>query len=474
MATYNSNTIQEGNAERYIYVKFTYNNLHLQGNHYDSIVNGQQPDTKNLELLSEVAVNEVVKFKEMTQVHQKDILTYEDDEVITLYEDEDYFDIIPPPKKKTTSLPQIQSTSQQNWTLPEVLTLQDEPESPSQINTPQKTAKDPPDVPSIGRGTIFLHTFDDITPKHVPVIPRYIDGFALYKGKTDYSKWTRNIRSEILQHVYKFQEWVPWLPEIGKYKGSWLCKNPNCAFKSTSYQHQPNHINWKGIHGNRRIKLCDICDHIPECKWCGARKLIDFNPKTEEATVYYLGNHTCWKCPNTEGTQQIRTLKARESSKIGSEKSMAIEEIAPSIEIGDMEGADEEAEYWSDLRASKRYHNEANPNYGYDVNSFDAVGIMKQKTDKRDTYHIYQINNGNLNNSSDYVFKASRRMVQLAISIDVDSHEKSVLQEENAYFDATHMRIHRFKSLGLWMYHPAMRKILSWPAWIYAVKIPKI
>ena len=45
---------------------------------------------------------------------------------------------------------------------------------------------------------------------------------------------------------------------------------------------------------------------------------------------------------------------------------------------------------------------------------------MKQKTDERDTYHIYRINNGNLNNSSDYVLKASRRMAQLAISMDVD------------------------------------------------------
>ena len=85
---------------------------------------------------------------------------------------------------------------------------------------------------------------------------------------------------------------------------------------------------------------------------------------------------------------------------------------------------------------------------------------MKQKTDKRDTYHIYQINNRNLNNSSEYVFKASRKMAHLAISMDVDSPEMSVLQEENAYFNATHMRIHGFKSLGLWMYHPAMRKIL--------------
>ena len=227
--------------------------------------------------------------------------------------------------------------------MPEVLTLQDEPESPSQINTPQNTAKDPPDVPSIRRGNYFpKHMFDDITPEHVPVIPRYIDGFALYKVKTDCRKWTRktsdlryfNMHASSKSGYHGYQK-------IGKCEGSWVYKNPNCAFKSTSYQHQPNHINWKSICGNRKVKLCDICDHIPEHIGCGARKLIDFDPKTEETTVYHLGSHTCWKCPDTEGTQQIRRLKARESSKIGSAKSMAIEEIAAHIQVGDMEGADE-------------------------------------------------------------------------------------------------------------------------------------
>ena len=159
MATFKSYAIQEGKSCKDIYLKFTHNNLHSQGNHYDSIVNGQQPHTNNLELLSEVAVNEVVKHqRNHTMVSKPDIPTGDDyEEVITLCEDEDYFDIIPPLKKKTTS-PQMQSSSQQNCTLPEVLTLQDEPESPSQINTPQKTAKDHFDVPRIGKRKLFSYT----------------------------------------------------------------------------------------------------------------------------------------------------------------------------------------------------------------------------------------------------------------------------------------------------------------------------
>ena len=139
---------------------------------------------------------------------------------------------------------------------------------------------------------------------------------------------------------------------------------------------------------------------------------------------------------------------------------MALEDIVAKITEGDMDGAEAEADYWSDLKCTKRIHNEANPNFGEDLNSFDAVGIIKQATDKKDKYYIYQINNGNLNNNSDYVFKSSRAMAQLAISMDVDSSVSSVLQQENAYFNATHTCVHGFKSLGLWMYHPSMCKIL--------------
>ena len=31
---------------------------------------------------------------------------------------------------------------------------------------------------------------------------------------------------------------------------------------------------------------------------------------------------------------------------------------------------------------------------------------------------------------------------------------------ENAYFDATHSRVHGFKTIGLWLVHPAMLQIL--------------
>ena len=47
----------------------------------------------------------------------------------------------------------------------------------------------------------------------------------------------------------------------------------------------------------------------------------------------------------------------------------------------------------------------------------------------------------------------------MALDMDVDG-EPNLLQMENAYFDATHTCVCGFKSLGFWLIHPAMKKIL--------------
>ena len=47
----------------------------------------------------------------------------------------------------------------------------------------------------------------------------------------------------------------------------------------------------------------------------------------------------------------------------------------------------------------------------------------------------------------------------MALDMDGDG-EPNLLQMENAYFDATHTHVYGFKSLGLWLIHPTMKKIL--------------
>ena len=44
--------------------------------------------------------------------------------------------------------------------------------------------------------------------------------------------------------------------------------------------------------------------------------------------------------------------------------------------------------------------------------------------------------------------------------MDINSPESNPLQLENCYFDATHEYVQGFKSLGMWTFHPTMKKIL--------------
>ena len=80
--------------------------------------------------------------------------------------------------------------------------------------------------------------------------------------------------------------------------------------------------------------------------------------------------------------------------------------------------------------------------------------------DETDPFHIYRINNGSMNNGSDYVFKFSKFIAEnIAVRMDINK-PYNILQEENAYFDATHTRVHSFKSFGLWTYHPTMHQTI--------------
>ena len=80
-----------------------------------------------------------------------------------------------------------------------------------------------------------------------------------------------------------------------------------------------------------------------------------------------------------------------------------------------------------------------------DKYSLEAVGILKQATDKKDKYPIYKINNSQLNGNPDYIFKSSAPMVQLAIDMDQDGPEH-LLQSEEAYFDGCHSRCVWYKN----------------------------
>ena len=218
-------------------------------------------------------------------------------------------------------------------------------------------------------------------------------------------------------------------------------------------------MNWRHIRAKRNIHICNICDQVAQREGCGAHKLIEYDYETQLATVYHLGNHTCSLQLDQNKHNQILKKRLQETNPTGSAKEVSLHEIGLLIESGEMELAATEAENWVDRRAAKCQMEKLVPTACHDHNSFDAVGIIKQITDTRDKFYIYRIGNQNLNGGSDYVFKNSRKMGEMAILMDVEGQEY-ILQLENAYFDATHTWVYGFKTLAMWLIHPAMKQIL--------------
>ena len=143
-------------------------------------------------------------------------------EVIVLYEDQDYYDVIEPCKLH-----------------PESTDSTDCPPIPQDTITPTKKVSDCPDI---GRGKYFpMQMFEDINPQPVDVLPKYLDGICLYLLETTCNTWTRKT-SDLwyVKMVTSSKSGYHGYRKIGKCQGSWVCQNPYCSFKSTSFQNQPN------------------------------------------------------------------------------------------------------------------------------------------------------------------------------------------------------------------------------------------
>ena len=187
--------------------------------------------------------------------------------------------------------------------------------------------------------------------------------------------------------------------------------------------------------------------------------MVDYDYTTQIATVYHLGIHKCWPQISSRTSAHFQHPTVIPEQVMGSAKEVDLWQIVRLIDEGDMDVAEKEAEVWLDRRKVRRQMEALNPKQGMDHNLFDAVSIVKAKTDTKDPFYIYKIGNKNLSGGSDFVFKSSRTMAKMALDMDVDG-EPNLLQMENTYFDATHTHVYGFKSLGLWLIHPAMKKIL--------------
>ena len=313
---------------------------------------------------------------------------------------------------------------------------------------------------NVPRGKPFpIWYFENKMPENVSHIPHDIDGTAFYQITVPDHRWhgpTSDRRH--FKMMTTTRKDFPGEVRLGYCRGSFVCTNTTCPFRKTSHLKQPNKVSWQNVRGVREYKVCAICDETADQIDCGAWKMVEYSYSTHVAKVYHIGEHKCWP-QVTQQTMKIIQHLNNPGRRKGSAKDVGLEEIVNLIDAGDMAASDKEAEVWVDRRKVKRTIESLKPTTGEDENSFDAVGLLKKKTDQMDKYYIYQVGNVNCGHECDHVFKSSKKMAEIALHMDIDG-EENILQLENAYFDATHSRVQNFKSLGMWLVHPAMKKII--------------
>ena len=308
--------------------------------------------------------------------------------------------------------------------------------------------------------------FADMVAEKVEEIPQDIDGKVLFVMECTAATWKilSSDQRHFVMHTSK-KECLEGTRKTGVCRGNFECLNDSCP-KYIDSRHR-NTTNFSKIGS---FPTCKICGHSVQLMPCGARKAVEFDRVKKECTVWHIGRHVCSLKPTNPKTKALMKGRIKEAIESGNTLpavQFARSEVEKKVRAGDFEGARADARLFSDqhlaTRIQREVETEVRTSQGGDVplnaHSFDAVGVQKEKTDKSDKFWIYEVNNSKLRHgTSDYVFKTSKVMAQVAINMDASGDH--YLSKEVAFFDAAHKRVKDYKAFALWVYHPKLRRLM--------------
>ena len=305
--------------------------------------------------------------------------------------------------------------------------------------------------------TIFpTFLFRNVKPKRCNFLPQNLDGNKYYKVKCtikNYSKKTSDRRWFYLRTSSKAG--LNGIRKVGTCKGSWQCTNTSCSFLKTENKPNTWHFDYRG--GSRACYSCGTyAQQIP----CGARKLVQMAYGCEYAEVYHIGKHNCTLQPElmSDIDYTSRWVQRYPGISYKELKSAVIQHL---LDTGNPEEA-EKAAYRITTQAYRKVKRDMavdTPEQHVETQSLEAVAELKKGSDLIDPLHIYRINSKVMNNQPDFVMKSSSKILKVALQMDQDG-EENPLQQEDAFFDGCHSRCTGFISLGLWVQHPSMRRVI--------------
>lgn len=302
------------------------------------------------------------------------------------------------------------------------------------------------------------HLFANIEAEWVDILPGNVNGKCLYKIKTnrkDYWKVTSDLWHFNMQTSGKK---IDGRRKTGHCQGNLFCPNTECTFMATNQSEEPNKTQWQQ-HKGSALKQCYSCGSYAQTTKCPARKYVELSFDDNIATVYHLGKHICQPKVNAARYNAMGKKTMANNPNCGPTAARRNEVIRNidqfGVEAGYKVAEDTQTRNCAQAKRQDLAQQDPSPH------SFEAVAIYRQGLIKKDPYLIYKINDSSFNDNPDYVFKSSREMGNLALQMDQCNTNSSPLMEEEAYFDGAHKRCMGFKTLALFVYHPAMRKILK-------------
>jgi hypothetical protein len=250
--------------------------------------------------------------------------------------------------------------------------------------------------------------------------------------------------------------------KVGTCNGSYSCENQKCSFLESSGNKNCSNFQNVNSRANKgpKMHVCFSCGfpatHVP----CKAKKVTEYNDMTGKLNVFHLGTHSCTlKRQDTEDTMFIQAA-IKKHKDMGPRK-LSLTMMKEAMEKGDNAQLDKISRNMRNIRRINNMKSTMNKEVFPDRNSFEAVAKLKSFSDQNDVLHIFSLNPPGMNNTQPYVFKTSKVMVQLALSMDCSGEVTTEQQMEEVYFDGTHSRVTGYKTLTMWTMHVAMRRLVN-------------
>lgn len=294
---------------------------------------------------------------------------------------------------------------------------------------------------------------DDETVKEIPYD---INGLKVYH--VQYTEGRREVQDG--------RKWKPWVTSSRKgfagkrhvqsCKGSYICRSDDCPYKSEFGK--ANSVQFVNVNGKM---FCRSCNRHAKYVPCIAKKVTEFPKGGFIATIYHAGNHTCTAIPKpkVDSNRDIEEMfKANQKLKPSAVPSTTITSM---IRDGkSWEDIDVKAESMLDMNKIKNIKAKVVSSINPSGHNFDAVGEIKKRTDEKDKYLIWRMNNRQFNGQPSFVFKMSKEKAEICVQMDFQKSQHS-LSKEFCFLDAVHSRCQGYKTLTLWVWHPTLNELVN-------------